>query len=117
MSQERRRFPRVRCYLPVRFYPQGEIKVIETLTKDLGLGGLRVLSPVLKPVSIVLWVEISLWGEQSLSLPAQTVWFETIPRSEQFDLGIAFLDLSHENSERLSRYLERASDKLTPTKF
>ena len=107
MSQERRRAARIRCVLPLRLYPPGEAKVIQTLTKDLSEGGLRCLSPVAKPVKTLLSVEIDLGpGKKPLTLRAHTVWFQEIPHSEQFYLGIAFQDLSSHHRELLSRYID-----------
>lgn len=106
MTQERRRHARIRCLLPVRIYPQGETKVIQTLTKDLSENGLRCLSPVTKPINTPLSVEIDLGpGKRPLNLRAKTVWFQHIPHSEQFYLGIAFSDMSNHDRELLSRYL------------
>ena len=106
MEEERRKSPRVRCYLPVRLFSQGDPKLIETLTKDLGIEGLKCLSPALKPVSRPVSLEIDLGaGEEPVSVNAQTVWFQSVPESEQFYLGISFRDLSEKDRERLSKYI------------
>jgi len=118
MWQEHRRSARVDCLLPVRLYPRGEPKVIETLTKDLGAGGLRVVSPVLTPVTTRLSVELILGrGEAPLSLNAHVIWFQAIDQSEQFYLGLAFQGLSGQDSERLSRYLDLVSSQPSPAKL
>jgi len=117
MSQERRRSPRLRCYLPVRLYPQGEAKVIHTLTKDLGLGGLRCLSPYPTPVASPLSIEIELGpGYPPVSLRGQTIWFQSIPQSDQFYLGIAFQGTTEKFRQLLSRYFERFSLESPPLK-
>jgi c-di-GMP-binding flagellar brake protein YcgR len=110
MVEDRRRSGRVCCLLPVQLYPQGEPSVIETLTKDIGEGGLRIVSPVIRPVSTPVSIEVTLGtGEQPMSLRAQIVWVRVVPESEQFYLGIAFEDLSELDTKRLSRYIEKVS--------
>ncbi len=109
MSLERRHSPRIRCYLPVRLYPRGSTTPIETLTQDLGPGGLRCLSPIPLSVSTPLSVEIDLGpGWEAIRLTAQTAWFTEAPYSEQFHVGLAFHDDSGKVKQLLSRYLDRA---------
>lgn len=111
--EERRITPRVRAYRPVRLQKPGSPQVVETLSKDLALGGLRCLSPALFPVSTEVTVELVLSsGDEPLSARGKTVWFQTIPQSEQFDLGIAFTDLQPRTKRRLSAYLERLSNQV-----
>lgn len=106
MSEERRRSARIRCVLPVRLYPQGETKVIQTLTKDVSIGGLKCLSPVSKPVSTALSVELDLGRDKTvIQVRARTVWFQQVPNGDQFYLGIIFDDLSNQNRQLLSRYI------------
>ena len=84
--------------------------LIETLTKDLAVGGLRSLSPTALPVSSGVRIELVLSGErQPIQVRGRVAWFRTIPESDQFDLGIAFDDLSDDDKRRLSAYLERVS--------
>lgn len=110
MADERRKTPRVRCVLPVRLYPHGETKVIQTLTKDVSIGGLRCLSPISKPVATPLSVELDVGrGKMILQLRAKTAWFQEVPHGDQFYLGITFDELSERNRLLLSRYLESAN--------
>ncbi len=111
-GSERRGTPRVGCVVPVQLYTNNEPKVIETLTKDLSTGGLRCLSPVAKGTASPVSLEMTLGqGERPLSLRAKIVWFERIPHGNQFYLGLAFQNLSDQDTRRLSRYLERLSSK------
>ena len=110
MPQERRRFSRVSCYVPVRLFQDDPRHVLETLTKDLGPGGLRCLSPVFKPVSTPIVLELTLGaGEKPLGLRGQIVWFKIAPKSEQFDLGISFDSVSERDEAFLSSYIQRIS--------
>ncbi|MBI4322735.1 MAG: PilZ domain-containing protein [Candidatus Omnitrophica bacterium] len=109
---ERRRAPRVGCVLPVQLYAHDDPKVIETLTKDLSTSGLRCLSPVVKGAASPVSLEMTLGqGERPLSLRAKIVWFERVPHGNQFYLGLAFQNLSDQDTRRLSRYLERLASK------
>ena len=115
MLQESRRTPRVRCYLPIRLYPQGEHRVIETLSKDIGLGGMSCLSPVHRPIETPLAVEIILGqGEPPLNLQAQVTWFSEVSNGEQFHLGLSFHSVTELQSRQLSRCIDRFTSHLSP---
>ena len=103
----------MRAYLPARVSQAGTPGT-ETLTKDIALGGMRCLSPYLSPVGSVVSVEIALPSQPDVvQLRGRTAWFRVLPESEQFDLGIAFLDMPTETKRRLSTYFERSA-RLSP---
>jgi hypothetical protein len=107
MLQERRRTPRHRAYRPVRLHLRGEPQAIDTLTKDVSAEGLRCLSPRPVPVASLVAVELMLGsGQEPIVLHGQAIWFQTISESEQFDLGIRFLDPADQTRRRLSVFLD-----------
>ena len=109
MAEERRASPRVLAYLPVRLHPNHQLKVIETLTKNIGQGGARCVSPAMLPASSEVTVEIALApGQEPMVLRGRTAWFRMIPESEQYDVGIAFLDPPQKTKQRLSTYIDRS---------
>ena len=98
------------CVLPIQLSADGDPKIIETLTKDLSASGLRCLSPTPKPPTAPVSLEITLGkGAGPISLQARVVWFQTVPNSHQFYLGLAFDHLSEISTRRLSRYIEKLS--------
>ena len=107
MLPERRSSSRIRAYRPLRLQVPKTHRVVETLTKDLGMGGICCISSTLFPVLTELTVELTLsTGREPLSIRGKTVWFRMIPHSEQFDLGIAFQEMPAEDKRRLSAYLD-----------
>ncbi len=116
MTTERRRFLRLPCLLPVRIVPRGEHRAIETLTKTVSLGGLKCISPVERPVSTPVTVELSIGpGREPILLQGHVAWFEGLPHTDQFHLGIAFDGLDDRMLVHLSRYLDRISTSLNPS--
>ena len=112
ITQERRSTPRVRAYRPVRLHAPHNPRVVETLTKDLSIGGLRCLSPMVLPVSSEVNVELMpSTGEEPISLTGKTVWFRLLPHTEQCDVGISFKEISEQNKRRLSAYLDHIQKK------
>ena len=107
MTPERRIKLRLRAYRPVRLQPRGSATVIETLTKDISAGGMRCLSPKPVPVSTPVTIELHFGaGQEPLLVEGRTVWFQTLPESDQYDLGISFVDLTEQKQRRLSAYFE-----------
>ena len=106
-SAEQRSTTRYQLYRPVRLHRFHPSQIIETLTKDLSAGGLRCLSASAISVSTELSIELTLsTGGAPISATGRTVWFRTIPHSDQMDLGIAFTGFSGDDARRLSAYLE-----------
>ncbi len=115
MQQERRQAKRVRVYLPMQIHAPGAGHPVETLTKDISGAGLRCVSPSVTPVSTEVGLDVVFSsGAEQLSARGKTVWFRTIPDSEQFDLGIAFVGLSDHDRRRLSVYIDHLSSKSSP---
>ena len=115
VDTDRRTSARVRVYRPLQLrQPGGGRPLVETLTKDIGTGGFKCLSTILIPVSTEVRVHLMLsTGDEPLEIRGKAAWLREIPESEQFDLGIAFLDLSPQTKRRLSVYLERLSYNTT----
>ena len=114
MGEERRRYPRVPCHLPVQLVLQGEPKVIQTLTKDLAEGGLRCLSPIPFPALTPCSIELVLGASHSaIRLNAKIRWSEPVQSGSQFYVGLAFERLSDWNTSQLSSYIQYLSDTLS----
>jgi hypothetical protein len=112
MSDERRSSARVRAYRPVRLHLPRSPRLLETLSKDISIGGICCLSGSAFPVSTGLNVEVILsTGQGPITARGRTAWFRTIPHSEQFDLGISFTEIHEEDKRRLSAYLGRLAEK------
>jgi len=109
---ERRSAPRIQTYNPVRLRKSGAPKVVETLTKNVSLGGLRCLSQTVFPVSTDVTVDLVLsQGEAPCTVTGRAVWLRIVPHSDQFDVGIAFTSISPETKRRLSAYLAILAEK------
>jgi len=46
-------------------------------------------------------------GQEPMILRGRTAWFRMIPESEQYDLGITFVDPAQKTKQRLSTYIDR----------
>ena len=115
IANERRAAARIRAYLPVKIHRQPPPQIVETLTKNISSSGIRcistnaVLARVASPLSVELVLEP---GHHPIALEGRTVWFQTIPHSEQFECGIEFVNMSPENQRRLSTYCQRLANQI-----
>ena len=111
MRQERRTSQRVRCLLPVRLYPRGHLKVIETLSLDMSQNGLRVVIPAASvPAPKTFSLDLNLGDVQTpIQLAAEVVWSRPMAHSEQHEVGLLFKNHSDKITKRLSSYIEHLS--------
>ena len=113
MSLERRGSQRIPSYLPVRlFSPEGQ-SLIETLTKDLSIGGIRCLTQK-NPDNGSYEIELILAeGTEPIQAKGRIAWSRLIPQGEQFEVGITFTDISIACRERLQRYIQRLTSHMS----
>ena len=110
MDVERRQTARVSCMVPVQVYPEGSFQAIETLTKDLGFGGLCVFSPIALPSACHVTIHAVLgMGQPPVTLCAKTAWSQPTTSGNQFCIGF---HIDHPNPLvyiRLSIYFAKLS--------
>jgi len=103
----RREFPRLKFHVPVRF-GSWESQSQDSLTKDLGGGGVRVVSREFLPIHTKVKLEFSLnRASELLRAVGKVVWVHKLPYSYQHDVGIQFLDIPEMTKREISRFVEQ----------
>lgn len=99
-ASDRRKYPRLKCTLSVELHPEGQTAPIWGKAADLSLGGCFVEMPI--PLNAGTKLKIGLWiGEQKLRLVGKVV-----SSRPGFGIGIQFLEVSADDTERLRNYLQ-----------
>ncbi len=102
----RREFPRLRQHIPVRFGGE-ESRYQDSLTKDVGEGGVRLMSREFLPVNARLKLEFFLApASEALTAVGKVVWVQKLPYSYQHDIGIQFVDIPEGDKKRLSHFVD-----------
>ena len=103
----RREFPRLSSHIPVRF--GGEVsRSQDALTKDLGVGSVRLVSREFLSVNSKIKLEFFLSpASEALRAVGKVVWIQKLPYSYQHDVGIQFLDISEPNRKRINHFVDR----------
>ena len=107
---ERRKSQRITTYLPVRLRLQGSGRYLETLAKDVGMGGIRCVVEGRPTVNDPVMMELPLYKEV---LPIQTqahvAWVQLVATNRQSMVGVSFDEMSSVDRLALAEYLERLS--------
>jgi c-di-GMP-binding flagellar brake protein YcgR len=100
---ERRKFRRV--HAPIYCRPAGLLAPLRYETKDISLGGIRVLSDERHDVGKHIDLELLLPNKAFVSLIAQVVWI--LPNEQaQWEIGLRFVDVNAKDLELLELILE-----------
>ena len=116
----RREHPRLRFHVPVRFGGE-EYRSQDSLTKDLGGGGVRLVSRDFLPVNSKVKLEFFLTpASEALKAVGKVVWIQKIPYSYQHEVGIQFLDISEPTRKRITLFVDQnlkasAEERHTPS--
>jgi len=104
--QERRRYKRRHLPFPVNYGSLEDADLQEeTLTQDVGKGGVRFPTRYALPLGSRLYLQINLPPKSPLSLFGEVVWQHAREtEATQFDTGIKFVDLSTTNVLKIARY-------------
>ena len=103
----RREFPRLSSHIPVRFGGE-ENRSQDSLTKDLGGGGVRLVSREFLSVNSKVKLEFFLTpASEALKAVGKVVWIQKLPYSFQHEVGIQFLDISDPSRRRIAHFVEQ----------
>jgi len=109
-----RYFPRINAEVLLAYKPPGadteDARVVKSNT--IGLGGLMFESDHPLPVGSAYQLDLVL-GEEHLVLEAKVVYARKV-KSDNFQNGFSFTDLSDDQRERLLAFFLQEYDKLAP---
>ncbi len=109
--KERRKCARIDARLPLQF--KDIQRPIETyagsLTKDISESGVRFVSNDFLSIFTRLLLEVSV---PSFSRPIKAIskvaWIRKVPRSNQYSVGLQFMDMTEEDNKHLSSFISKS---------
>jgi c-di-GMP-binding flagellar brake protein YcgR len=104
--EERRKYPRIKVSFPVECKVLSQRIYFYTVSKDLSLGGVKILSDEFIPKDNVIRLRVNLIDEM-LHLKARVAWCNRKRISERYLMGLEFVELNEENQRNIFRFLNR----------
>jgi c-di-GMP-binding flagellar brake protein YcgR len=97
---------KVMIHFALESHEAGSSKGIKATTRDISLGGARLISPKSYPVDTVMRIEISLSkSEQNVKLDGIVRWSKASAEGETYEIGIEFLHKISKSVLSLIRHL------------
>ncbi len=107
--KERRKDLRVKVSFPVECIVLPERRsFFYTVSKDLSLGGVRILSENFLPKNQEVRVNINLIEEMVL-IKARVVWCSKERCSERYSAGLRFLEINEKDRTNLNNFIRKVS--------
>ncbi len=106
--QDRRKYPRVDISFPVEcdILPRGGY--FYTVSKDLSLGGLKIISNKFLPRNDAFKITINLI-EKVVSLKARVAWCNETRASDTYYAGLEFIGENRASQNEILRFLNRVN--------
>lgn len=104
--EEKRKYIRFDSHLPVRFQlKESPSKFGHTLSRDISEGGMRlILNEFLRPKTELL-LEMIILG-RIINPSARIVWSQRISHSDNYQMGLEFLEMERIEKEKLKKYID-----------
>lgn len=81
------------------------------LTRDISLKGVKIRANTFLPINALLKIELSLTKPTRLiSVLGKVRWVKTLYAGESFEMGIAFVEPSSEDTKILTRHIESMAE-------
>ena len=101
---ERRKYPRTDTSFPVECDVLQAKNYFYTVSKDLSLGGVKIISNKFLPKDSPLKVNINLINKV-LSVKAKVAWCNNARVSERYIAGLEFVGIGNLDQQKISRFL------------
>ncbi|MGD9015294.1 MAG: PilZ domain-containing protein [Candidatus Omnitrophota bacterium] len=104
--RERRRFVRITESLKLSYEVMSQAMVRDSLTKDIGQGGIRFLSQEFIPKNSLLKIRLIIEKIPfSFETYAKVVWVRQESRRGRYEIGVEFTNISTDAAKQLIAYL------------
>lgn len=101
-SSEQRRFPRFNYSIPIKYRPQAQPAPLYTVTRDLSVGGLKMLTNNFMPRGTEVNLEVELPHLDLINAQGTVAWSSRINHSDQYLSGIRFTAIDETNRKNIS---------------
>jgi len=106
---EKRKYPRVKTYIPVRVRKLKDGMVAEgesSITKNLSTGGIRFRTAefISMACRLILELDIPMFTRPVKAI-SKVAWIRKMPTGNDYEVGNHFLDMSKEDKELVSEYV------------
>jgi c-di-GMP-binding flagellar brake protein YcgR len=101
---ERRRYPRVNVSFPVECEILHQKDYFYTVSKDLSMGGIRILSDKFLPKGNLVKININLINH-IVGLKAKVAWCNKERITERYSVGLEFLETNEGDKKVLTSFL------------
>ncbi|TRZ49977.1 PilZ domain-containing protein [bacterium] len=101
MPADKRRFPRLRIHVPVRYQVRGASEFSNVLSDNISLNGLGFIHDRFIPPATKIMLEINVLLN-ILNPTGRVAWSAPLPHSDRYLSGVEFLEMPLEQK----RYLE-----------
>jgi len=110
MFEEKRAHPRFKVRIPVEYRKLRESTALKkgSITEDISLGGTRFITEEFLAFTSRLMLDIDLpIPERSVNVLSKVSWIRKLAAEDYYEIGSQFLEMSKEDKNRLSHYLDR----------
>lgn len=103
--KEKRKNPRFNVSFPVECTTLPSRKYFYTVTKDLSLGGTKIVSNNFLPKEEPFKVKVNLI-DKVVDLEARVAWCKEERRQQRYSAGLMFQNVNQENKKELSNFIQ-----------
>lgn len=103
--EERRRYSRFGVSFPVECTTLPSRKYFYTVTKDLSLGGAKIISDSFLPKEKPFKVNVNLI-DKVIDLEAKVAWCKEERRQQRYSVGLEFKNINQEDKKELFHFIQ-----------
>lgn len=104
---DRRRYNRRPTHLPLRYQLKGSMQYADTLTKDIGGGGVKFITDEFLSKNSEVIFEISIMDRsEPVKGRAKIVWINKVPHNDIYSIGLEFVDISRDKKRKIIHFAD-----------
>lgn len=105
---EQRRFPRFHYSVPIKYRQKDEVTPTYTVTRDISIGGLKILTNRFIPRGTDMAIEIEIPRDNVINAAVNVIWSNRISHSDQYLSGVKFSEIDEVGKKNISELVSYA---------